>query len=84
MLDYNWDANFEVLEEHIKTIVTTVLKNGLPKGVVLNVNFPKAESENDIKGMKICRQAKGNWVEEFDKRQSPSGQRLLLAYRKIC
>ena len=34
LLDYNWDANFEVLEEHIKTIVTTVLKNGLPKGVV--------------------------------------------------
>jgi len=40
----------------------------------LNVNFPKAVTKNDIKGIKICRQAKGNWAEEFDKRQSPSGQ----------
>jgi 5'-nucleotidase len=52
----------------------SVLKEGLPHGVVLNVNFPKAETKKDIKGIKICRQAKGNWVEEFDKRQSPQGK----------
>ena len=27
-----------------------------------------------IKGVKICRQAKANWVEEFDKRQNPYGK----------
>jgi len=63
-----------VLEDYIKKITLSVLKNGLSKGVVLNVNFPKAKTKKDIKGIKICRQAKGNWVEEFDKRQSPSGQ----------
>ena len=24
--------------------------------------------------MKVCRQAKANWIEKFDKRQSPMGQ----------
>jgi 5'-nucleotidase len=74
LLDYNWDANFKILEDYIHNITTSVLKNGLPKGVVLNVNFPKTSTKKEIKGIKICRQAKGNWVEEFDKRKSPLGQ----------
>lgn len=74
LLDYNWDANFDFIEDYIRTITISALKNGMPKGVVLNVNFPKFEIKKDIKGIKICRQAKGNWVEEFDKRQSPFGQ----------
>ena len=73
LLDFNWDADFYQIEEFVKIIVENVLNNGLPKGVVLNVNFPKLKKE-DIKGIKICRQAKGNWVEEFDKRKSPMGK----------
>ena len=74
VLDYNWDAHFEHVESFVKTIATNVLENGLPKGIVLNVNFPKFDKENPIKGLKICRQAKANWVEEFDKRQNPQGK----------
>ena len=73
LLDYNWDANFKPLEDYIKIITINVLQNRLPEGVVLNVNFPKLE-EKDIKGIKICRQAKANWIEEFDKRQNPQGK----------
>jgi len=73
LLDYNWEADFSQIEGHVKTIVQNVLRNGLSKGIVLNVNFPKLKKE-DIKGIKICRQAKGNWVEEFDKRKSPMGR----------
>jgi 5'/3'-nucleotidase len=73
LLDYDWEANFEPTEDFIKTITQNVLKNGLPKGIVLNVNFPKLEKQ-DIKGIKICRQAKANWVEEFDKRKNPHGK----------
>ena len=51
----------------------TALKNKMPKGVVLNVNIP-AIKESEIKGIKICRQAKAYWVEEFDKRKNPLGQ----------
>jgi len=73
LLDYNWEANFKPLEDYIKTITTNVIKNGLPEGVVLNVNFPKLEKK-DIKGVKVCRQAKANWMEEFDKRTNPQGK----------
>lgn len=73
LLDYNWNANFNATKKHIKNITQNVLTQGLSKGVVLNVNFPKL-SEKDIKGVKICRQAKANWEEQFDKRQNPQGR----------
>jgi 5'-nucleotidase len=70
LLDHSWNANFEPLKKHIKAITKNVIDNRLPEGVVLNVNFPKG----DIKGVKVCRQAKANWIEEFDKRTSPQGK----------
>jgi len=73
LCDYNWEANFEHLEPFVKQIAQNVLDNGLPEGVVLNVNFPKLES-NSIKGIKVCKQAEGNWEENFDKRQNPQGK----------
>ena len=73
LCDYSWEARFEPLESFVKTIAKNVLENGLPKGVVLNVNFPKLKNKT-IKGIKICRQARANWVEEFDKRQDPRGK----------
>jgi len=71
LLDYSWNADFEPLKAYIKKIALNVLDNGLPDGVVLNVNFPKSTT---FKGIKICRQARANWVEEFDKRTNPQGK----------
>jgi len=71
LLDYSWNANFKPLKPFIKQITESVLKNGLPDGVVLNVNFP---NKTKFKGIKICRQARANWVEEFDKRKNPQGR----------
>ena len=73
LLDYEWSANFEASKPYVKTIAKNVLKSGLPKGVVLNVNIPNVKNE-DIKGIRICRQAKSNWVESFDKRKNPQGK----------
>ena len=73
LLDYSWNANFDASKKYVKTITENVLKEGLPNGVVLNVNIPNS-SEKHIKGIKICRQAKANWVEEFDKRKTPQGR----------
>ena len=73
LCDYNWNANFEACKPYIKTIVKNVLKHGLNNGTVLNVNFPKLDKK-DIKGIQICRQAKANWEEEFDKRTNPYGK----------
>ncbi|HEX8575896.1 MAG TPA: 5'/3'-nucleotidase SurE [Flavobacterium sp.] len=73
LLDYDWNADFEPVKSFIKTITLRTLENGLPKGVVLNVNLPKLE-EHQIKGIKICRQANALWVEKFDKRVTPQGK----------
>jgi len=73
LLDYSMDANFEPSKKYVRTIVENVLANGLPKGIVLNVNIPRLPAE-DIKGIKICRQANAHWVEEFDKRVNPMGR----------
>ena len=73
LLDYGWNADFSQCKKFIKKIALQVLQKGLPEGVVLNVNIPKLV-ENEIKGIKICRQAKAVWQEKFDKRQTPQGR----------
>ena len=72
--DFSWNANFDVAKPYIKKITQQVLENGLPEGVILNVNIPKLDSE-EIKGIKICRQANATWVESFDERTNPHGRK---------
>ncbi|MGO4920116.1 5'/3'-nucleotidase SurE [Maribacter spongiicola] len=73
LCNYSWNADFEQAKDFIHTIVTQALENGIPKGTVLNVNIPKL-TKKEIKGIKICRQAKANWKEKFDKRTNPMGK----------
>ncbi|NBL64579.1 5'/3'-nucleotidase SurE [Flavobacterium sp. NST-5] len=73
LLDYDWNANFESTKKFVKKIAQKVLENGLPEGVILNVNLPNLP-EKEIKGIKVCRQAKAMWEEKFDKRKSPMGR----------
>ncbi|MFD2552673.1 5'/3'-nucleotidase SurE [Bizionia sediminis] len=73
LLDYNYNADFTAAKKIAKRITQEVLNNTLPNDMVLNVNIPNIK-EADIKGIKICRQAKANWQEEFDKRQTPQGK----------
>lgn len=74
LLDFSWNADFTPLKKIISQITLEALSHKIPRGVVLNVNFPKLR-EQQIKGIKICRQAKANWVEEFDKRTNPMGKK---------
>ncbi|GAA0894821.1 5'/3'-nucleotidase SurE [Fulvivirga kasyanovii] len=74
LCDYSSDADFSHTREYVKKITQTVLEKGLAKGVALNVNFPPKRNEN-IKGIKICRQARAKWQEEFDQRYDPNGRR---------
>tara|TARA_B100001059_G_scaffold18727_1_gene15305 strand:+ start:192 stop:968 length:777 start_codon:yes stop_codon:yes gene_type:complete len=73
LLDYSLDADFTHSREFVKKITLECLSNGVPKGVVLNVNIPKI-SNTKLKGIKICRQANGVWEEKFDKRTNPLGR----------
>ncbi len=70
LLDYSPDANFQAAGKIVTRVLKEVLKNGIPTEICLNVNIP-AIPEAEIKGVKICRQTKGYWQEEFDKRTDP-------------
>ena len=74
ILDYAHNADFSEAEKFVKRITKSVLANELPKGVCLNVNIPKFDPNNKIKGIKVCRQANANWVEEFQERKDPKGR----------
>lgn len=85
LLDYASDADFSSTIAHGRKVVSNVLENGLPDHTCLNVNFPAIKKE-EIKGIKVCRQAKGMWKEEFDKRTDPrSGEYFwLTGYFENC
>jgi 5'-nucleotidase len=74
LLDFSWDADFGQAKEFIQGIVLKTLENPLPKGVVLNVNIPKLKKDQ-IKGVKVCRQAVAKWEESFDERINPHGKK---------
>jgi len=74
LLDYAFDANFDACKQYVKIIAEQVMEHGLPGGSLLNVNIPKLPL-NEIKGMRICRQAVAKWVEEFDERTDPRGRK---------
>jgi 5'-nucleotidase len=70
LLDYSHRADFSACGKYILAVCRKVLEKGLPDGVCLNVNIP-AVAEERIKGIKVCRQARSRWVEEFDIRTDP-------------
>jgi len=71
--DHSSKADFSPYIGHIRDIIEKVLKNGLKHGTCLNVNIPKIHVDN-IKGIRVCRQAFGYWIEEFDHRIDPNGR----------
>jgi len=73
LCDFSWEADFKSGNPFIESIAREVLAKGLPDGTCLNVNIPKI-SEEAYKGIKVCRQARANWEEEFDARKDPRGR----------
>ena len=73
LLDYSHDADFSQCESYVLQIAEQILAQSLPKGTCLNVNIPNVKKEA-IKGVRVCRQANGNWDEEFDQRVNPHGK----------
>lgn len=62
LLDHSHNADFTYSKKYIHFITKQVLEDGLPSGTCLNVNIPKGD---DIKGIRVCRQTSGQWVNEF-------------------
>jgi len=72
LLSYDHDADLEPAKKYIRQLVRYVLDNGLHKTKLLNINIPNLPAD-EIKGIKICRQANGKWVEEFTRAKDPRG-----------
>jgi 5'-nucleotidase len=63
LCSHDANANFEPTGALVREITRQVLTHGLPPLTCLNVNFPVVD---EIKGIRICEQAKGQWVKEWE------------------
>lgn len=73
LLDFDSDADFTASQWAVKEVVTRALKGDFPKSICLNVNIPQLKTE-EIKGIRVCRQAKAYWKDSFDKRFDQFGK----------
>ncbi|MBC7449058.1 MAG: 5'/3'-nucleotidase SurE [Hymenobacteraceae bacterium] len=73
--EYGHDADFSHLGEIVEQVIRLALDRGLPPGVALNVNLPKHRPGEPIRGLKVCRQARAKWQEEFEERRDPYQRR---------
>lgn len=73
--DHDADADFEGAVEYGRKVVASVLENAesLPRPLCLNVNVPRCAA-SEIQGIRLCRQTRGFWREDFYARQDPHGR----------
>jgi 5'-nucleotidase len=73
LLNLDHDADFTTAKIYVDLIIKKVLRNGIPETVCLNVNIPDVDA-GQVAGIRICRQNRGFWREEFDQRTDPQGK----------
>ena len=68
----SWSAHidFEFAGRTARRLAEQVLARGLPPDVLLNVNVPKRPAD-EIQGIRVTRQARARWEEEFEERRDP-------------
>ncbi len=77
LTDHDHDADFDASVEYGKRVVGQIME-AVERGAAevplcLNVNFPVARPE-EIRGIRLCRQNKGYWKEEFYRHEDPRGR----------
>ena len=71
--DHRGDADFDAAAAYGKRIVGDILAAKIELPLCLNVNVPVGRLET-IKGIKLCRQNRGFWREEFYRHEDPRGR----------
>lgn len=71
--DHSYQADFEVAKIFVRKMIAFALENDMKECNLLNVNIPKLPLE-EIKGVKVCRQADAKWTEEFLENKDPGGR----------
>lgn len=64
-------ADFETAGHVARQLAERVLAEGLPPGVLLNVNVPDRPL-GELAGIRVTRQARARWEEEFEERFDPT------------
>ena len=69
-LDFSFEADFSNSIPYIRKIINAILEHKILPSKLINVNIPVGK----IEGIKVCRQAKGVWVEEYRESKDPMGK----------
>lgn len=64
--------DFSIAAKFASRIAKVVIKNGLPKGTLLNVNIPATKK---IRGVKITKQGKSSWDDTYEIRIDPGNRK---------
>ncbi|MEO1449514.1 MAG: 5'/3'-nucleotidase SurE [Bacteroidota bacterium] len=74
LCNYQHESDMSTAQMVARTVIREALARPLLPGQLLNVNIPDLDAEN-LKGIKVTRQAVGRWTEEFDERTDPFGRK---------
>ncbi len=83
LLDHDLDADFGNAAACAEEIVRRLLAEPVQGPLCLNVNVPVVPL-GELKGIKVCRQAQGHWLEVFDCRQDPRGREYFWLKGDFC
>lgn len=67
LYNYDADADFSTAQMVAEQIIEKVISHEFPPYICLNVNVPDVSKE-ELKGIKMCKQANAFWEDRFDKR----------------
>lgn len=73
LCDHSADADFTAAVHYCTKIVRSVVEGGMAAPLCLNVNVPVGGVDS-LAGVRVCRQNRGFWREEFYRRHDPRGR----------
>lgn len=74
LANFDPEADMSVAEKYVYEIAKkTLAMEDFPKNTILNVNIPSLPAE-EIKGVRVTRQSRNNWVDKYDARRDPFGR----------
>lgn len=71
LTDHSMNADFTPCLRSIDILVRSMLENGLPEGICLNVNVPNIHTTPSE--MRLCVPCKGHWNDEYKEYIDPHG-----------
>lgn len=75
LTDHAADADFTAAKRYAREIIAALLEGEqkFDRPLCLNVNIPNI-AEQEIRGIRVCRQCRGIWREEFFRHEDPRGK----------